>query len=119
MRTLRFVLLPATLAFLAVPTAQARIPVPVDEHRLVREVTIPYVAHDGELRHAIVLLPAHPGTEPLPLVISPHGRGLTAEADARYWGDLPGRYGFAVVSPEGQGRRLELYSWGYRGQIDD
>jgi pimeloyl-ACP methyl ester carboxylesterase len=32
---------------------------------------------------------------------------------------LPGRFGFAVVSPDGEGRRLGLYSWGYRGQIDD
>jgi len=35
------------------------------------------------------------------------------------WGDLPGRDGFAVVNPEGQGRRLELYSWGDPGQIGD
>ncbi len=26
---------------------------------------------------------------------------------------------FAVVNPQGQGRRLTAYSWGWRGQIDD
>jgi len=95
--------------------------VPADQHQVVRELVIPYVAHDGVERHAVVLLPEDAGHDgrPLPLVISPHGRGVTAEANARIWGDLPGRFGFAVVSPDGQGRRLGLYSWGYRGQIDD
>jgi acetyl esterase/lipase len=37
----------------------------------------------------------------------------------RFWGDLPARGPFAVVSPDGQGRRLPFYSWGYPGQIDD
>jgi pimeloyl-ACP methyl ester carboxylesterase len=55
----------------------------------------------------------------IPLVISPHGRGIPARASARLWGSLPALGGFAVVSPDGQGRRLALYSWGYRGQIDD
>src|SRR5205814_1965976 len=53
------------------------------------------------------------------LVISPHGRGVTALANTRLWGALPARGPFAVVNPEGQGRRLTLYSWGDPGQIDD
>jgi pimeloyl-ACP methyl ester carboxylesterase len=56
---------------------------------------------------------------PIPLVISPHGRGTSARANARLWGDLPGLGGFAVVNPAGEGRRLGLYSWGDPGQIDD
>jgi hypothetical protein len=32
---------------------------------------------------------------------------------------LPARGGFAVVSPDGQGRVLGLQSWGALGQIDD
>jgi pimeloyl-ACP methyl ester carboxylesterase len=32
---------------------------------------------------------------------------------------LPGQWGFAVINPEGEGRKLGLYSWGYRRQIDD
>ena len=56
---------------------------------------------------------------PLPLVISPHGRGVRAITNARLWRDLPGRGGFAVVCPGGMGRRLPLHSWGWRGQIDD
>lgn len=87
-----------------------------------RMIEIRYAAHDGAVRAAYVLLPrwydpAH--DPPLPLVISPHGRGVNALANARLWGDLPGRDGFIVVNPEGQGRRLELYSWGDPGQITD
>jgi pimeloyl-ACP methyl ester carboxylesterase len=35
------------------------------------------------------------------------------------WGDLPARGRFALISPEGQGRRLVLFSWGDPGQIAD
>jgi len=90
--------------------------------RTTRQIRIDYVAHNGVLRAAYVLLPQwySPATDsPLPLVISPHGRGVDARVNARLWGDLPGREGFAVVNPEGQGRRLELYSWGDPGQISD
>jgi poly(3-hydroxybutyrate) depolymerase len=48
-------------------------------------------------------------------VISPHGRGATGSANAKRWGDLPGRGGFAVVNPDGLGP----YSYGAPGQIDD
>ncbi|MBV8563285.1 MAG: hypothetical protein JOZ56_09370 [Actinobacteria bacterium] len=41
------------------------------------------------------------------------------EAAARRWFDLPTRGGFAVVLPAGQGRVLQLYSWGWPGQIAD
>jgi poly(3-hydroxybutyrate) depolymerase len=88
----------------------------------VRIWKIHYRAHDGRLRPAYVLLPSWygPGDDPpLPLVISPHGRGVDALVNARLWGDLPELGPFAVVNPEGQGRRLELYSWGDRGQIQD
>jgi pimeloyl-ACP methyl ester carboxylesterase len=48
-----------------------------------------------------------------------HGRGINARANARIWGDLPGRDGFVVINPAGQGRKLELYSWGDPAQIAD
>jgi pimeloyl-ACP methyl ester carboxylesterase len=88
----------------------------------VRELTIRYRSHTGSVRRAIVLLPTwyRPGDDPaIPLVISPHGRGVDAADNAGRWGDLPTRGGFAVVNPMGQGRRLKLYSWGDPGQIDD
>ena len=44
---------------------------------------------------------------------------MTARASCRLWGKLPTVGGFAVVCPEGEGRRLGLYSWGAPGQIDD
>jgi pimeloyl-ACP methyl ester carboxylesterase len=55
----------------------------------------------------------------LPLVISPHGRGLTGRTNATAWGDLPARGNFAVVNPDGQGRKLDRFSWGYAGQVED
>lgn len=82
-----------------------------------------YRAHNGVPRWAVVVAPAEYGpgspSPPLPLVVSPHGRGVRARTNARMWGGLPGRGGFVVVCPGGLGRRLPLHSWGYRGQIDD
>ncbi|TML62448.1 MAG: hypothetical protein E6G18_00195 [Actinobacteria bacterium] len=89
---------------------------------LVRVLTISYRAHDGLSRRAYLILPAWYGPEkhpPIPLVISPHGRGVGARANIRRWGDLPARGGFAVINPEGQGRRLTLFSWGDPGEIRD
>jgi pimeloyl-ACP methyl ester carboxylesterase len=89
---------------------------------LVRTFTITYRAHDGLPRRAYVLLPSWYGPHrdpPLPLVISPHGRGVRARTNARLWGNLPAVGRFAVVNPEGQGRRLALYSWGDPGEIAD
>src|SRR5205823_3879560 len=88
----------------------------------VRVVKIHYRAHNGKRRSAYVVLPAWYGPRKhprLPLVISPHGRGITGRANARLWGTLPARGGFAVVSPDGQGRVLALQSWGALGQIED
>jgi poly(3-hydroxybutyrate) depolymerase len=84
--------------------------------------TIHYRTRDGFRSTAYVILPAWygPGRNPaLPLVISPHGRGVSGRANIDRWGDLPAMGPFAVVNPDGHGRRLRLYSWGYRGQIDD
>jgi pimeloyl-ACP methyl ester carboxylesterase len=88
----------------------------------VRSWRIPYRTNDGMRRYAYLLLPAWYGSAvhpAIPLVISPHGRGVGARANARLWGGLPALGRFAVVNPGGQGRRLELFSWGYRGQIED
>jgi poly(3-hydroxybutyrate) depolymerase len=89
---------------------------------LVRTVTVQYRAHDGAARTAIVVLPRWYGPRddpPIPLVISPHGSGIEPAENARRWGNLPALGPFAVVNPEGQGARLELYSWGDPGEIAD
>ena len=82
-----------------------------------------YRAHNKVLRWAVVVAPAQYGPKhpspPLPLVISPHGRGVRARTNANLWGELPGQGDFAVICPGGMGRRLPLHSWGFRGQIDD
>jgi len=88
----------------------------------VRTLTFQYRASTGVQRTAYVVLPSWYGPDrhpPIPLVISPHGRGVDGTYNLRFWGGLPGRAGFALVSPDGQGRRLGLYSWGYPGQIAD
>jgi hypothetical protein len=88
----------------------------------VKVVTIHYKTHDGDRRAAYVVLPDWYGpanNPPLPLIISPHGRGVSAEENVARWGNLPTLGPFAVVNPEGQGRRFKRFSWGYGGQIDD
>src|SRR3954454_18475368 len=83
-------------------------------------IQTPYTAHDGQESHATVLLPESYDGTPIPLVISPHGRGLHGSENARLWGDLPARLGFAVVTPHGAGAHLSgRFSWGAPGQIDD
>jgi dipeptidyl aminopeptidase/acylaminoacyl peptidase len=88
----------------------------------VRRLKIDYVAHDGRPHLAYVLLPARYTPEkhpPIPLVIAPHGRGISAGKNAWRWKALPTVGSFAVVSPEGQGRLATGPSWGYEGQIED
>jgi poly(3-hydroxybutyrate) depolymerase len=89
----------------------------------VRHWGFRYRAHNGVRRWVVVVAPAEFGPEnpspPLPLVISPHGRGVRAQTNARLWRALPGRGRFAVICPGGMGRRLPLHSWGFRGQIAD
>jgi len=80
---------------------------------------IHYIAHDGVRRTAWLLLPVGLGHAPVPLVISPHGRGVGADENALLWGDLPGEGDFAVINPAGEGRRLHWFSWGAPGQIAD
>ena len=88
----------------------------------IRTLTFSYRSHSGATRTAYLVLPAWygPARHPsLPLVISPHGRGVDGAYNLRFWGALPAEGPFALVSPDGQGRKLALYSWGYQGQIDD
>jgi dienelactone hydrolase len=88
----------------------------------VRTLTFTYRAHGGAQVRAHLVLPSWYGPRrhpPIPFVISPHGRGVSGAYNLRFWGSLPGAGGFAVVSPDGHGRRLPFYSWGFAGQIDD
>jgi pimeloyl-ACP methyl ester carboxylesterase len=91
--------------------------------QLTRTWTIHYRAHGGAQRVALVVLPRWYGPRnnpPIPFVISPHGRGVEPAGNVHLWGNMPALGRFAVVTPEGQGTsRLELYTWGSPGQIDD
>ena len=108
----------ALLAAVCVAAALAPAGDASQPHRLVHTWKIHYLAANGDKRAAYVLLPSwygprrHPS---IPLIISPHGRGLDGRANAKLWGGLPGRGGFAVVNPDG----LSRYSWGALGQIAD
>jgi pimeloyl-ACP methyl ester carboxylesterase len=106
----------ALLALAAGPASAVEV-----RHTLPRTdvLLIHYRAHNGVERRAWLLLPANYNGRPIPLVISPHGRGTSARTNERIWGDLPGIGGFAVVNPAGEGRRLGEYSWGDPGQIAD
>jgi pimeloyl-ACP methyl ester carboxylesterase len=109
---------PLLLAVLLV----ALLPATAQANPLVKRVKIHYRAHNGVARAAYILLPSwygprnHPA---IPLVISPHGRGLNGLSNSRIWGALPAVGQFAVVSPDGMGRVLDRYSWGSYGQIED
>ena len=88
----------------------------------VKRWQIRYIAHDGRPSSAFIVLPSWYGpaaNPPLPLVISPHGRGLSGRSNSILWGNLPGRGSFAVVNPDARGRRVAGHSWGYAGQIAD
>jgi pimeloyl-ACP methyl ester carboxylesterase len=110
------------VALASAPDRGATAPPVGREAGKVRIWTIHYRAHTGAKRTAYVALPAWygPSDNPIiPLVISPHGRGVGALTNVRRWGALPARGTFAVISPDGAGRRLDRYSWGAVGQVDD
>jgi poly(3-hydroxybutyrate) depolymerase len=92
------------------------------DRRLVRMIRFPYTANGGRHRYGFVVLPRwydRLRNPPIPLVIAPHGRGISARVNLNYWGSLPAFGPFALVDPQGQGRHLSRYSWGWRRQIDD
>src|SRR5919197_736274 len=117
MRVLVLLLLLAGAAALAAAPA-----VESQDGGAVKVLRFEYRSHTGADRTAYLVLPAWYGPDRrprLPAVISPHGRGVDGSYNLRFWGALPARGPFALISPDGQGRRLPLYSWGYRGQVDD
>ena len=61
-------------------------------------------AADGRPEHVALPRDLDPANNPaVPLIISPYGRGITGRANLNFWGDLPARGRFAVISPEGTG----------------
>ena len=87
-----------------------------------KRVVIRYRSHNGQRNRAVVLMPSWYGPRnnpPIPLIISPHGRGLNGRVNAANWGNLPARGGFAVVNPDARGRRLFRHSWGFPKHVDE
>jgi hypothetical protein len=106
------------VALTVVPAASAQL-APAQPYGNTEARLIHYIAHDGVRRSAWLLLPIDAWHHPVPLVISPHGRGVGDDENALIWGDLPGEGDFAVINPAGEGRRLHWFSWGAPGQIAD
>ena len=85
-----------------------------------RRLAIHFRGPGGVRDSAVVALPSwygpydHPR---LPLVISPHSRGITAWQQARRWGDLPGRFRLIVVDPGLHGRVIPRRSWAWPPDI--
>lgn len=70
----------------------------------------------GAQETIVVAMPAwyEPGHDPpLPIVVSPHSRGLTPWQNARRWGDLPGRFRIIVVNAGLHGRVIPRRSWAW------
>ncbi len=114
-------LLAVIVAAACAPAAAARTETAAPKNA-VRIWKIDYTAHNGAVRHAYVVLPAWYGPDnnpPLPLVISPHGRGATGLQNADYWDTMPAIGRFAVINPDGMGRKYTRFSYGDPGQIDD
>lgn len=88
----------------------------------IRVWKIRYTSHAGTARLAYVVLPAWYGPKrnpAVPVVVSPHGRGADGRSNATFFDRLPAVGGFALISPDGMGRKLKGFSYGYTGQIDD
>ena len=109
----------ALIVSLALASAASAADLPVQPAPSTELLLIDYRAHDGVIRPAWLMLPADYHGQRIPLVISPHGRGVDESDNALLWGDLPGEGDFAVIDPGGEGRRLHWYSWGAPGQIAD
>jgi poly(3-hydroxybutyrate) depolymerase len=112
------VLLVALVALAVAPLAAA-VEVPAQTTPITELRLIHYRAHDGVERPAWLELPAGYHGQSIPLVISPHGRGVDESMNAELWGELPGEGGFALIAPAGEGRKLAWESWGDPGEISD
>ncbi|MHB0999516.1 MAG: alpha/beta hydrolase family protein [Armatimonadota bacterium] len=86
---------------------------------MIKEIVSFTSKFDNSTRQAVLLASSDAGDTPLPLIIVPHAAGYSAADTAAYWRDLPARRGVIAVFPFGHGRKLETYSLGWRGQIDD
>ena len=89
---------------------------------VVQTLDVAYTAWNGAALTATLVLPLGYSPEtatPLPCIVQPHGRGSQPRYAAAVWGDLPTRFGFAVICPAAVGRDGTGNSWAVPGQIDD
>jgi hypothetical protein len=103
-------------AFVAAMFAAATAHAGTDTRWIQVRFTGPGRRHD----RVVVGLPAWYGPHddpPLPLVISPHSRGLTPWQEARRWGELPARFRIVVVNTGLHGRVIPRRSWAWPPDI--
>jgi hypothetical protein len=107
----------APAPLVAGPAVEAEVPAPVQAY------SVPYVAWNGQLREATVLLPIDyvPGdtAEALPCIVQSPGRKASPAGAASTWKGTPSTRGFIVISADQAGLRDPRNSWGVAGQIDD
>lgn len=109
------------LAASAAPAAGSPSPSPSPSPQ-VQSIEFEYVAWNGTVQPATLLLPLgySPGeASALPCILHLHGRGAQPAYASTAWGDLPTRYGFAVICPSSVARDGTGNSWAAPGQIDD
>lgn len=94
---MRFLLAVAAALLITGVASAAEQPVTATPNTEIR--LIHYRAHDGTVRPAWLFLPAGYHGQRVPLVISPHGRGVDESDNALFWGDLPGEGEFALIDP--------------------
>jgi dienelactone hydrolase len=116
------------------PTAAERRPIATNMGPVLGSLLfckLRYLGWNGTPVFAYVVLPVawrqHPPRRPVPLVISPHGRNNLAVANIPYWYDLPARWEFVLVCPDGVSRyhtgddqgHTGLYTYGAPGHMKD
>ena len=95
-RTIRSSLVIFLLVCVAVLSAAAT---PSRAASAVRVLTFSYHSSVGPVRTAYLVLPSWYGAlrhPPIPLVISPHGRGVSGSYNLRFCGDLPAHVVYAL-----------------------
>jgi len=115
---LRF-LCPALLTVAVVAVVGTGLAIPATRPG-TRWVAVHFRGPEGVRDTVVVGLPGWygPTDHPrLPLVISPHSRGITPWQQARRWGDLPGRFRLIVLDPGLHGRRIPRRSWAWPPDI--
>lgn len=77
-------------------------------------------AWDGRPERVVLLWPAAAAAGVrLPVIVVAHARGGTGPVACAPWRSYAAEADVVVICPDGRGRSIPRYSWGWRGQVDD